>query len=193
MTEAKNVFEMMMNGEPTDLSADYFTPARKEMLRSRTLCWKANNISPDDPEYVKPLEELFGRKLDDVRVLTPIQVDFGRQVKMGKGVFINHSAIFSASGGIDIEDNVQLAPGVKILTINHDPYHRNIALCQRVTLKKGAWIMPGVTIGENSIIGASAVVTKDIPANSIAVGVPAKVVRKLDGEVEAMGSGKENA
>lgn len=151
------------------------------------------------PDYVKPLEELFGRKLDDVRVLTPIQVDFGKQVKMEKGVFINHSAIFSASGGIDIEDNVQLAPDVKILSINHDPHHRNIALCQRVTLKKGAWIgagvtiMPGVTIGENSIIGAGAVVRKDIPANCIAVGVPAKVVRKLDGDVEAMGSDKENA
>lgn len=199
MNKDKNVFEMMMNGEPTDLSADYFTPARKEMLRSRTLCWKANNISPDNPDYVKPLEELFGRKLDDARVLTPIQVDFGKQVKIGKGVFINHSAIFSASGGIDIEDNVQLAPGVKILTINHDPYHRNIALCSRVTLKKGAWIgagvtiMPGVTIGENSIIGAGAIVTKDIPANSIAVGVPAKVIRTLDGNVEAMGSGNENA
>ncbi len=197
--EGKDVFQMMYDGDATDLSAPYFTPAREEMMRSRTLCRKANNTSPDDPTYVKYLEELLGTDLSDKRILTPFQLDFGNQVKLGKGVFINHSFIGSASGGIVIEDNVQIAPNVTILSINHDPYARNMALCKRVTIKKNAWIgarvtiLPGVTIGESSIIGAGAVVTKDIPDNSIAVGNPACVIRTLDHAPEAMGSGNENA
>ena len=65
-------------------------------MRARTLCAKANACMPDDPTYVTYLEELFGRKLDDVRILTPFICDFGNRVKLGKGVFINHSAILSA-------------------------------------------------------------------------------------------------
>lgn len=197
--ENKDVMQMMLDGEPTDLSASYFTPARDEMMRSRKLCWQANQKAPDDPSYVKDLEELLGQDLSDQRILTPFQLDFGHNLKLGKGVFINHSFIGSASGGIVIEDNVQIAPHVTILTINHDPYARNIALCKTVTLKKNAWIgasvtiLPGVTIGENTIIGAGSVVTKDIPANSIAVGNPARVIRTLDHAPKAMGAGNDNA
>ena len=89
------------------------------MMRARTLCAKANAAMPDDPAYVGYLEELFGRKLDDVRILTPFICDFGNRVKFGKGVFINHSAILSASGGIEFEDGSMAAPGLRIATINH--------------------------------------------------------------------------
>ncbi|MCD8372487.1 MAG: hypothetical protein LUD27_04200 [Clostridia bacterium] len=108
------VYELMDNGGPTDCRESYFTEAAEEMMRARTLCFKANNVSPDDPSYVKYLEELFSRPLDDVRILTPFTCDFGNRVTFGKGVFINHSAILSASGGIEFEDGVMLAPGVKI-------------------------------------------------------------------------------
>ena len=104
------VFELMANGGPTDIREPYFMEAIDEMMRSRVLCAKANAKMPDDPSYVEEQEELFGRKLDDVRILTPFICDFGNRVKMGKGVFINHSAILSASGGIEFEDGVQVAP-----------------------------------------------------------------------------------
>ncbi len=91
------VFELMDKGGPTDCREPYFKEASAEMIRARTLCAKANAVLPDNPEYVKYLEELFGRKLDDVRIFTPFVCDFGNRVKFGKGVFINHSAILSAS------------------------------------------------------------------------------------------------
>ena len=95
------VYKLMDQGGPTDTREEYFNEAGAEMMRARTLCAKANAALPDDPAAVKYLEELFGRKLDDVRILTPFICDFGNRVKFGKGVFLNHSAILSASGGIE--------------------------------------------------------------------------------------------
>ena len=142
---------------------------------------------PDDENYVSYLEQLFGRKLDDVRILTPFICDFGNRVTFGKDVFVNHSAILSASGGIVFEDGVSVAPGVRIATINHDFNNRHtIYTYGKVVLKKNVWIgmnvtiCPGVTIGENSVIAAGAVVTKDIPANVVAGGVPARIIKPLD-------------
>lgn len=178
------VYELMDNGGPTDVKESYFKEAVDEMMRARTLCAKANNVLPDNPEYVKYLEELFNRNLDDIRILTPFICDFGNRVKFGKNVFINHSAILSASGGIEFEDRVSLAPGVRIATINHDFNERHTKYTYgKVTIKKNAWIgmnvtiCPGVTIGKYAVIGAGSVVTKDIPDYGVAVGVPAKVIK----------------
>ena len=178
------VYELMDNGGPTDVKESYFKEAVDEMMRARTLCAKANNVLPDNPEYVKYLEELFNRNLDDIRILTPFICDFGNRVKFGKNVFINHSAILSASGGIEFEDGVSLAPGVRIATINHDFNERHTKYTYgKVTIKKNAWIgmnvtiCPGVTIGKYAVIGAGSVVTKDIPDYGVAVGVPAKVIK----------------
>ena len=181
------VYKLMDQGGPTDVREPYFKEAVDEMMRARTLCFNANNVSPDDPTYNKYLEELFSRKLDDVRILTPFICDFGNRVTFGKNVFINHSAILSASGGIEFQDGVSIAPGVRIATINHDFNNRHtIYTYGKVVIKKNAWIgmnvtiCPGVTIGENSVIAAGAVVTKDIPANVVAGGVPAKIIKELD-------------
>ena len=78
------VYELMDRGGPTDTREPYFREAVEEMMRARTLCAKANAAMPDDPAYVGYLEELFGRKLDDVRILTPFLCDFGNRVKFGK-------------------------------------------------------------------------------------------------------------
>lgn len=181
------VYELMDKGGPTDCRESYFKEASAEMIRARTLCAKANAKLPDDPSYVKELEELFGRSLQDVRILTPFICDFGNRVKFGKNVFINHSAILSASGGIEFEDGVSVAPGVRIATINHDFNSRHsIYTYGKVTIKKNAWIgmnvtiCPGVTIGKYAVVGAGAVVTKDIPDYAVAVGVPAKVIKMQD-------------
>lgn len=181
------VYDLMDQGGPTDVNEAYFKEATEEMIRARTLCAKANAILPNDNTYVKYLEELFGRSLEDVRILTPFICDFGNRVKFGKGVFINHSAILSASGGIEFEDGVMVAPGVRIATINHDMNRRHtIYTYGKVTIKKNAWvgtnvtICPGVTIGKYAIIAAGAVVTKDVPDYAVVGGVPAKVIRYQD-------------
>lgn len=181
------VYELMDNGGSTDVREPYFKEAVDEMMRARTLCAKANAVLPDDPSYVKYLEELFGRSLDDVRILTPFTCDFGNRVKFGKGVFINHSAILSASGGIEFEDGVMCAPGVRIATINHDMYDRHVTYTYgKVLIKKNAWlgmnvtICPGVTIGRYAVVAAGAVVTKDVPDYAVVGGVPAKVIKYLE-------------
>lgn len=186
MSEYKDgyVYELMDNGGPTDVRKPYFREAVDEMMRARTLCAKANALMPNDPKYVEYLEELFGRKLDDVRILTPFICDFGNRVKFGKGVFINHSAILSASGGIEFEDGVSVAPGCRIATINHDFNERHTKYTYgKVTIKKNAWIgmnvtvCPGVTIGKYAVVAAGAVVTKDVPDYAVVGGVPAKVIK----------------
>lgn len=181
------VYELMDKGGPTDIREPYFKEAVDEMMRARTLCAKANAKMPDDPTYVADLEELFGRKLADVRILTPFTCDFGNRVKFGKGVFINHSAILSASGGIEFEDGIMAAPGLKIAPINHDMYDRHLTYTYgKVIVKKNAWlglnitICPGVTIGKYAVVAAGAVVTKDVPDYAVVGGVPAKVIKMLD-------------
>ncbi|HRU97759.1 MAG TPA: sugar O-acetyltransferase [Ruminococcus sp.] len=189
--EYKNgyVYELMDKGGPTKVTEPYFKEAVDEMMRARTLCAKANAVLPDDPSYVGFLEELFGRRLDDVRILTPFTCDFGNRVKFGKGVFINHSAILSASGGIEFEDGVMAAPGLRIATINHDMYDRHTTYTYgKVTIRKNAWlgmgctICPGVTVGKYAVVAAGAVVTKDVPDYAVVGGVPAKVIKMLDPE-----------
>lgn len=181
------VYELMDRGGPTDVRESYFQEAVDEMMRARTLCAKANAILPNDPSYVLYLEELFGTSLQDVRILTPFICDFGNRVKFGKNVFINHSAIFSASGGIEFEDGAMLAPGVRIATINHDMNQRHtIYTYGKVHIGKNAWIgmnatiCPGVTIGKYAVVAAGAVVTKDVPDYAVVGGVPAKVLRYQD-------------
>ena len=181
------VYELMDRGGPTDVRESYFKEAVEEMMRARTLCQKANATLPDDPSYVQYLEELFGRKLDDVRILTPFICDFGNRVTFGKDVFINHSAILSASGGIEFEDGCMAAPGLRIATINHDMNERHtIYTYGKVTVKQNAWIgmnvtiCPGVTIGKYAVVGAGAVVTKGVPDYAVVAGVPAKVIKMLD-------------
>lgn len=181
------VYELMGKGGPTDVREPYFAEAVSEMMRARKLCAIANAKMPDDQSYVSDLEELFGRRLDDVRILTPFICDFGNRVTFGKNVFINHSAILSASGGIEFGDGVCIAPGLRIASINHDFNERHTKYTYgKVTIKKNAWlgmnvtVCPGVTIGEYAVVAAGAVVTKDVPDFAVVGGVPAKVIKMLD-------------
>ena len=167
------VYELMDKGGPTNVMEPYFMEAVNEMMRARKLCAQANACMPDDEAYVGYLEELFGRKLDDVRILTPFICDFG--------------AILSASGGIEFEDGVMAAPALRIATINHDVNARHTTYTYgKVTVKKNAWlgmnvtICPGVTIGEYAVVAAGAVVTKDVPDYAVVGGVPAKVIKYLN-------------
>ena len=93
-----------------------------------------------------------------------------------------------ARRGITIEDDVQIAANVQLISNNHDPYERQILLCKPVLIRQGAWIgagatiLPGVCVGKYAIVGAGAVVTKDIPDYAVVVGNPAKIVKVLDSE-----------
>ena len=177
----------MDNGGPTDDREAYIEDAVAEINRSKSLCHKANMTDPTDLSYRTYLEELFQRKLDDVTILTPFYCDMGIRVSLGHKVFINDNVYFCAGGGIEIQDGVLIAPRVCIATVNHDVNNRHrFFTYHKVTIRKNVWICtnaticPGVTIGENSIVAAGAVVTRDVPDNVIVGGNPARIIRHLD-------------
>jgi len=146
------------------------------------------NNSTDPSEVRSFLSQITGREIDEsVTVFTPLYINYGKNTRIGKNVFINFDCTFLDLGGITIEDNVLIAPKVSILSEGHP-----IAVADRqslvpgsVHIKKNAWIganasiLPGVTIGENAIVAAGAVVVKDVPDNTIVGGVPAKTIKSI--------------
>ena len=119
------------------------------------------------------------------RIFIPFHTNFGQHITLGENVFINHGCSFLDLGGITIEDDVLIGPKVNIITENHpiDPANRKSLDLAKVVIKQNAWIgagatlLPGVTIGKNSIVAAGAVVTKDVPDNTIVGGIPAQIIR----------------
>ena len=137
------------------------------------------------------LNDVTGQKIDDsVEIRLPIRSDYGANLKIGKQVFINSGAMFTDLGRIELEDKVLVGPNVTIISVNHplDPEKRHGIELKAVLIKENAWlganatILPGVTVGENAVVAAGAVVSKDVPANTVVAGVPAKVIKKIGGE-----------
>jgi acetyltransferase-like isoleucine patch superfamily enzyme len=139
------------------------------------------------PEEVRELlADLTGKPVDDsVVVFPPFYSEFGKNLTLGKDVFINSGCRFQDTGGITIGDGSLIGHGSTLTTLNHgiDPDRRADMIPSPVTIGRKAWlgagvtIVPGVTIGDGAIVGAGSVVTKDVPANTIVGGVPAKLIR----------------
>lgn len=162
---------------------------KKLIAKNKPLIQKLNTGVYTDDEIRQLLSEITGTQIDSSNeIRLPFFTDNGFNTHFGKNIFINTGVTFSDLGGIYIEDNVLIGPGAKIISINHpiDPKYRHEMELQSVRIKQNAWIgadakiLPGVTVGENAVVGAGAVVTKDVPANSVVVGVPAKILRKID-------------
>ena len=155
--------------------------------RETELVFRMNHTLPRSVEYMEVMNELFDMD-EGSFVMAPVAGAALDRIKIGKNVFINSNSLLMARGGITIEDDVLLAANVQLLSNNHDEYERRVLTCKPIHIKKGAWIgagatvLPGVTIGEYAIVGASAVVTKDVGDYEVVVGVPAKVVKTLDKE-----------
>ena len=163
--------------------------SRKESLRVEPLLFKLNNMMRFDPDYFKVLKEIFKDNIgENSIVVSPIRGACVSTVKIGNGVFINSNCLMMARGGITIEDGVQIAANVQLISNNHDPYDLKVLTCKPVLIKKDAWIgagatiLPGVCIGKHAVIGASSVVTHDVPDYGVAVGNPARVIKMLDKE-----------
>ncbi len=148
----------------------------------------ALNASTTIDEMRDRLSELTGSRIDPgTTIFVPFHTNFGKHIRIGKNVFINHSCSFLDLGGITIEDDVLIGPRVNITTENHpvDPSQRKNLDLKSVLIRKGAWIgagatiLPGVTVGQNSIVAAGAVVNKDVPDNTIVGGIPAKIIKTI--------------
>ena len=145
------------------------------------------NIGYHSPEEIRGLmEQLIGKPVDEsFTMFPPFYSDFGKNITIGKRVFINSGCCFQDQGGITIGDGTLIGHHVVLATINHDlaPERRATSHLEPILIGANVWIganvtvTPGVTIGDGAIIAAGAVVTKDIPPNVIAGGVPAKIIR----------------
>lgn len=183
-----DIFERMRRGDLI-LQNDPEYPALHEALLRGMRITGQLNASYHTPEQVrKVIGELTGQEIDETTwIVPPFHTDFGQFIRLGRKVFINSGCMFMDRGGITLEDGVFVGPQVNIITENHaeQPELRHNVYTKPVVIKRNAWIgaaaviLPGVTIGENAIVAAGAVVTRDVPDNVIAGGVPARAIRPI--------------
>ena len=190
-------------------SDEIYFPNDEEMIKyQNTLVTKLRkyNLTKDTPLGVKKrnkmLKKMVGTYGEGLVILPPVYANFGlKHVHFGKYVYVNFNSTFVDDSNIYIGDYTLFGPNVTIATPNHPAspkirkkgyqYNLEVRIGSNVWIGSGAIILPGVTIGDNSIIGAGSVVTKDIPSNVIAFGNPAKVYRKITPEDDKYYNGKE--
>jgi len=160
---------------------------------TRRLCAQLNNGIYTNEEIRQQVSQIIGQELDEgFSLFLPFTSDFGKNIRIGKKVFINAGCQFQDQGQIIIGDNSLIGHNVVFATINHDfnPLKRDTMYLKPIILKGRTWIgsnstiLPGITVGENSIVAAGSVVTKDVAPNTIVGGNPAKFIAKLEDKIE---------
>ena len=167
--------------EAIDLMRFYSREAQKITMQINTAYHEPEELQKLFSELIgKPVDETFG-------LFPPFYTDFGKNITIGKNVFINAGCKFQDQGGIFIGDGALIGHGVVLATLNHDmdPEKRQalhpapIHIGKRVWIGANATICSGVTIGDNAVVAAGAVVVKDVPANTVVGGVPAKIIKEI--------------
>lgn len=183
----KDIFERLKSGEPIPMNDPEYYKIHTAVNRTFVLLVKLNTATNTD-QVREVLSEIIGRKLDEsTTVFPPFHTNYGGAIQLGKNVFINHACSFLDLGGITIEDDVMIGPRVNLTSENHpvEVSNRKTLIGQPIVIKRNAWIgaaatiLPGVTIGENAVVAAGAVVTKDVPPNTVVAGVPAKIIKLI--------------
>ena len=180
--------EYVKTGEPLD-SPEIFEVLNSQSDEARKITFTLNGSYHPMEEIRELLSRLLGYKVPDtLRVFPPFYSDFGRNIHLGENVFINACCQFQDQGGIWIGDGCLIGHNVVFATLNHDlnPERRQICIPKSIVLGKNVWIgsnstiLSGVKIGDNAVVAAGAVVHKDVPANSIVGGVPAKFIKWIE-------------
>ncbi|HWJ82520.1 MAG TPA: sugar O-acetyltransferase [Nocardioides sp.] len=180
--------ERMLAGEP------YLADDREiasDNARAQQLSWQINTADPTDRDRLRALfTELLGEYGDGAEIRPPFRCDYGYQTRFGARSFANFGLVVLDVAEVVIGEDVQIGPNVQLLTATHplDPEPRRkkwesaapITIGDNVWLGGGVIVCPGVTIGADTVVGAGSVVTRDLPAGVVAVGAPARVVRRLD-------------
>ncbi|MFD9564978.1 sugar O-acetyltransferase [Streptomyces sp. NPDC059994] len=176
------------------LAGEWYLPDDPELgadTERRIARCAAYNAAAGAPpaERHKLLAELLGEVDESVRVRPPFHCDFGYNISIGAGTFVNFGAVFLDTGRITVDKDVQIGPNVQLLTPTHelDAERRRqgwekaepVTIGDNVWLGGGVIVCPGVSIGADTVVGAGAVVTRDLPAGVLAVGNPARVIREL--------------
>ncbi|RUU77957.1 MAG: sugar O-acetyltransferase [Mesorhizobium sp.] len=167
-------------------SAAMLADVKRAMATTASL----NRLTFNDAAEVRTLfSELIGRKVDDSFLLIPpFYTTGGSDIRVGRNVFINQNCTFYDLGGLDIADDVMIGPNVSLITSGHplEPSRRRvfttakpIVIERNVWIAAGATVIGGVTVGENSVVAAGSVVTRNVPPNTLVGGNPANVIRSI--------------
>ena len=181
----KDIFERDRSGEVVSMDDPEFHKIY-DVIHDTMAKLQAMNSSVMSADEVRQVfADVTGTEVDPTLTLfPPFYMDFGRNLRVGRNVLIQQCCTFFDRCGITIGDNTFIAPKVNLITINHpaDPSKRNCTYGAPITIGKNVWIgiastvLPGVTIGDNSIVGANSVVTHDVPPNTIVAGFPARKI-----------------
>jgi len=172
------------------------TPESAAMLadvkRAMAMTANLNRLTFNDADEVRALfSDLTGKKVDSTFLLIPpFYTTGGTEIRVGRNVFINQNCTFYDLGGLDIADDVMIGPNVSIITSGHPlqpSERRSCVIAKPIVIEKNAWIaagamiIGGVTVGENSVVAAGSVVTRDVPPNTLVGGNPARIIRSISG------------
>jgi acetyltransferase-like isoleucine patch superfamily enzyme len=170
------------------------TPESAAMLanvkRATAITAALNRLTFDDADQIRVLfSQLIGKKVDESFLLIPpFYTAGGDEIRVGRNVFVNQNCTFYDLGGLDIADDVMIGPNVSLITTGHplEPsQRRTVTIGKRIVIERNVWIaagaaiVGGVTVGENAVVGAGSVVTKDVPPNSFVGGNPARIIRSI--------------
>lgn len=185
MTENKERMKKGLIYDPTD----------KELMKEQgALIARVNEYNATSPAGTEKraalIKEMFAEAGEGCYIEPPFHANWGgKHVRLGNYVYANFNLTLVDDGNIDIGDNVMFAPNVTVITATHPvlpslrekglQFNVDVKICSNVWIGAGAIIMPGITVGENSVVGAGSVVTKDVPPNTVVVGNPARVLREI--------------
>ena len=188
MLELDELLKIFNGGKSLQMNEEAAEACNYYSQEAQKITCELNYSYHDFDEIRELFSKLIGKKVsDDFRVFPPFTTDFGKNIHIGKNVFINSGCRFQDQGGIYIGDNVLIGHNVVLATLNHEenPEKRGNLIPSPIKIGSDVWIgsnvtvTPGVSIGDDAIIGAGAVVTRDVAKNTIAAGVPAKYIRDV--------------
>ena len=177
-----------MNDNPTGKDYVGSDDLYADVQRTMRLAAEMNTGYHTEAEVRDYMRQITGSEIDEtLRIFTPFHINYGKKTTFGRDCFVNFGCTFLALGGITIEDDVFIGPHCVLATEYHpeNPETRHSLLTKPIVVKRNAWlganvtVLAGVTIGENAIVAAGSVVTKDVPNNIIVAGSPARVIREI--------------
>ena len=154
------------------------------------LVFRFNHTIPGTDEYQQLMHAIFPAMGEGSRVSAPLSGVRFHNVRIGCNVIVMPGCLMMSAGGITIEDGAMIAANVQLISNNHDLYERQVITCRPVRIGKNAWIgagatiLPGVTIGDNAVVGAASVVTKDVAPDTIVAGNPARFIKHIPPQTE---------
>ncbi|OMP30115.1 sugar O-acetyltransferase [Mangrovimonas sp. DI 80] len=185
--KSQNIFDRIRSGEVVSFNDPAFYQLAEQSERTIGLLVDLNASKSLD-DIRKHLGRIIEQEVDaSTTIYTPFSINYGKNLKLGKNIFINQNCQMLDLGGITIEDDVMIGPRVNLLSETHsiEPELREALIGKPIHIKKHAWIgagatiLPGVTVGEHSVVAAGAVVSKDVPDRTVVAGIPAKIMKSI--------------